>query len=169
MLQVRAQVFVAPIHEEHRIQRKVMFLHGGHDAERGLVSRREVAIEIDEFSRVPSGVQNHLREHRPSIVQSHHRVIRIAVIAMFDARDAKLHPLLHRAREQLLLELFPIHLRVRSIQHFPFGVRIIDNHARLVPHGAITIIEPQRLKFIAPHSVIIQPRRQRRRIHERDA
>ena len=96
-------------------------------------------------------------------------MVRIAVIAAIDRGDTKLHALRHAARDELLLELLPIHLRVRAVEHLPVRVAVVYNNSRLVPHRAIAIIEPERFKLVAPHPVIIHPRRERRRIHQRHA
>mmetsp|Transcript_7944 Transcript_7944/g.33200 ORF Transcript_7944/g.33200 Transcript_7944/m.33200 type:complete len:316 (+) Transcript_7944:6184-7131(+) len=170
---------VPPVHEQHLVQREPVRLHClAHDAERRLVPRGEVSFKLDNLAHVPGGVEHHLRVHfnaRQSV-----RLARVTAFERDDRAIALVSNVLHRARpelhaaldaprEQFVFEFNAIHLRVRPVELDALRALVVDHHARLGPDVREAVVQAQLLELVHPDAVVVAPRRERARVHQRHA
>mmetsp|Transcript_3483 Transcript_3483/g.12489 ORF Transcript_3483/g.12489 Transcript_3483/m.12489 type:complete len:275 (-) Transcript_3483:326-1150(-) len=151
------EVVVAPVHEEHLVERERVVVHLDEDAVRRLIPGRKVALKLNELVHMPGGVEHRFRGELAPVRERHNRAALAVLDAVDDAADKADAAAVAADVEQLPLQLFAIHLRVRALQHLGFPVAVPRDDASLVPNLGEAVAVPKILKFVNPNAIVVGP------------
>ena len=176
-------VVVAPVHEEHRVEREGVAVDGGRDPVRALVARVERLVPLDQLAGVARGVEDDAGldfivrgrgrfaaaasvcaasaapSPSSSFSSSAHaqRRVRAAVLDALGPGLHERHAVVDAARQKSPLQLFAVDSAVGPPQLALAGLGRVEEDVRPGPNKLQAVFEAHGLELVAPHAVGVGP------------